>query len=139
MAYLQEADYTARFGSDELEQVLASGDGTTLAAAIADAEAIVDGYLAAIPNRTFAVPLQGTPPPRIVEITADLARYEIHVKKVTHEIKRRRNQAIDFLEKMARGIVAIPGLIDPNFAGGIDLTSEARVFDAATLAGYVGG
>ena len=36
----------------------------------------------------------GTIPVRIAEVTADLLRYEIHAKKVTHEIKRRRNEAI---------------------------------------------
>lgn len=139
MAYLDQPGYEARFGTAEAAQVIESAEGATLAMAIADAESIVDSYLVAIPNRTFAVPLQGTTPPRIVEITADLARYEIHAKKVTYEIKRRRNQAIAFLENLVKGLQAIPELAPVlPVEGGMDVTAEPRVFTSCTLRGYVG-
>lgn len=139
MPYLTEDGYKERFGAEELEQVLASDDTITLARAIADAESIVDGYLAAVPGRVFAVPLAGTVPRRIEELTADLARYEIHAKKVTHEQKRRRNEAIAFLENLVKGLVAIVDLIPEGpTAGTIEVIAEERVFSSCSLRGYVG-
>lgn len=142
MAYLGQAAYEARFGAAELGQVLQQDDERTFDVAVADAEAIVNGYLAAVPNRTFAVPLTGTVPPRIVEITADLARYELFVQKATHEIKRRRAQAIEFLENMVKGLVAVPELLPEAgavpVAGGAEAFAAERVFDACSLSGYVG-
>lgn len=145
MAYLDQSGYEARFGAEELAQVLATDATITLARAIADAESIVNGYLAAVPDRVYTVPLPTAVavPSRIEELTADLARYEIHAKKVTHEIKRRRNQAIEFLEAMVQGLVAIPELLPdagaaPAPPGGMTMLSEERVFTACTLRGYVG-
>lgn len=138
MPYLTEDGYKERFGAEELEQVLASDDTVTLDRAIADAESIVDSYLAAVPGRVFVVPLAGTIPRRIAELTADLARYEIHAKKVTHEQKRRRNEAIAFLENLVKGLVAIPDLLPEGATGTMELIAEERVFDACSLRGYVG-
>lgn len=142
MAYLTEADYIARFGADELAQVLATDASLTLAAATADAESIVNGYLAAVSDRTYAVPL-ATVPARIVELTADLTRYELHAKKATEEISKRRDQAIAFLEAMVAGTVSIPELTPgagavPEVISGLDLQAECRVFSACSLRGYVG-
>lgn len=142
MAYLTREQYEQRFSKDELEQVLQTGEGITLEAAIADAESIVNGYLAAVPNRVYSVPLAGGVPVRITELTADLARYEIHFKKVTHEIKRRRNEAIAFLENMVKGLVAIPELQPGGgevveSAGAVAI-AEPRVFTGCSLRGYLG-
>lgn len=142
MAYFTRDQYIERFGSNELNEVLSSETGTTLEAAIADAESIVNGYLAAVPRRAYVVPLAGAIPVRVTEITADLARYEVHAKQVTFEIKRRRAQAIKFLEDLVKGLVAIPELLPPDplpvNQGGIAIVTEERVFTACTLSGYVG-
>jgi len=143
MPYLDQAGYEKRFGAEELEQVLATDETLDLAVAIADAESIVNGYLAAVPDRVFVVPLVGTIPSRITELTADLARYEIHAKKVTHEIKRRRDQAIAFLENLVKGLVAIPELLPDGgqpvpVTGAMDVTAAPRVFDTCSLREFVG-
>lgn len=143
MPYLTEQGYTDRFGVEELEQVLATDETVTFAQALIDAQSIVDGYLAAVPNRVFAVPLAGAIPVRIAELTADLLRYEIHAKKVTHEIKRRRNEAIDFLKDMVKGLTAIPELLPDAGAvaplgGTLETFSEPRVFTSCSLRDYVG-
>ncbi len=143
MPYLDQAGYEKRFGAEELEQVLATDETLDLATAIADAESIVNGYLAAVPDRVFVVPLAVAIPSRITELTADLARYELHAKKVTHEIKRRREQAIAFLENLVKGLVAIPELLPgggqvPDVIGAMDVAAEPRVFDTCSLRQYVG-
>lgn len=143
MAYLTQDGYVKRFGAEELEQVLATDETITLDAAIADATAIVNGYLVAVPDRVFAVPLVGAVPSRIEELTADLARYEIHAKKVTLEIKRRRNEAIAFLKDMVAGLVGIPELLPgggavPDVTGAMEVVAAPRVFDHCSLRGFVG-
>lgn len=142
MPYLDQTGYEERFGAAELEQVLSTDDSLTLARAIADAQSIVDGYLAAVPARAFAVPLVSTPA-RISEITADLTRYELHAKKVTHEIKRRREQAIAFLEALVAGKQAIPELLPDagapaTLVSGAEAFAEPRVFTTDSLTGYLG-
>lgn len=143
MAYLDQAGYEARFGAEELEQVLATDETLTLEAAIADAESIVNGYLAAVPDRVFTVPLAGAIPSRISELTADLARYEIHAKKVTEEIKARREYAIAFLENLVKGLVAIPELLPDGgqpapIVGAMTVDAAPRIFDHCSLRNYVG-
>jgi phage gp36-like protein len=143
MPYLDEAGYVARFGADELAQVQATDATIEFDVALADAEAIVDSYLAAVPSRSWAVPLVVDPiPRRIVEITADLVRYELHAKAPTEEIKRRRRQGLAFLEQLVAGKVAIVELVtiptEAPAGSGILVESEPRVFDSTTLAGYLG-
>jgi phage gp36-like protein len=141
--YLDADGYKARFGDEELPQVTASSPSITLDQAIADASSIVDSYLVMIPNRTFAVPL-ATTPKRVAELTADLARYEIHSRKVTHEIKRRRDQAIAWLEALVKGLVAIPELLPdadapPTEISGAVFERECEpVFTCCNLREYVG-
>lgn len=142
MAYLTQAQYVERFGQEELDEVLATNATITLAAAIADAESIVNGYLAAVPDRVFSVPLASAVPSRIVELTADLARYEIHARQVTNEIKRRRNEAIAFLKDLVAGLVAIPELLpgggEPIETGGAAVIANCPTFTSCSLRGYVG-
>ena len=138
MDYIKQADYEARFGADELAEVLATDTSVTFAAALADAQAIVDSYLVVMPGRSFAVPLDDTMPARIKEIVADLTRYELHAKKPTEEITERRKQAIEFLTALAKGELGLPELMDDMDAGGMTLTGARPVFTARNLRSYVG-
>ena len=144
MPYLDAAGYTARFGSEELPQVVSSSPGATIDQAIEDASSIIDGYLAAVPGRTYAVPIAGTIPKRIAELCADLARYEIHARKVTFEIKRRREQAIAWLEAMVKGLVVIPellpdaGAVPVEISGAMTATGCPQVFTCDVIKDYVG-
>lgn len=174
MPYCTEAAFKARFGERELAQLLGTGDfaggkaetGRTYAAAAADADAIIDSYLA---MRGVQVPLPTDPegpvieimggpssggtapasvlPARIVELAADLTRYELYddVKDAGSQagevsaIVVRRKMALAFLERVASGDATIPGLFPaPSAAGaaGIVVSAPERVFTAETLAGF---
>ena len=142
MPYLDQDGYERRFGAEELEQVLSTDPTLTFAQAETDASSLVDSYLVAVPDRAFTVPL-AVVPARIEEIVADLTRYELHTKKATFEIRRRRDQAIAFLESMVKGLVAIPELVPGAGAvvetiGGMTVFAEERVFTTDTLRGYLG-
>lgn len=153
MAYCTEAQFVARFGQRELDQLLGRGDfaggkaetGRTYEAAAADADAIVDSYLAA--RGGIVLPIVAAVPPRLIELAADLTRYELYddVKDAGSQagevsaIVVRRKLALDFLQRFAKGEAAIPGLetLDPaGAAGTIVVSARPRIFTDETLAGY---
>lgn len=141
--YCTEAKYAERFGQEELDQVLATDGGLTYGAAAADADAIVDSYLAAIPGRTFILPLT-TPPARVVGIAADLTRYELWANRASEEIRNRRDQAIDFLKDLVAGkamlLLVEPEILvtAPALSTRLGYRTNGRTFTDATLAPYVG-
>ena len=141
MPYVTTADFIARFGQRELDQLLPQApqdDGRTFAAAEADASAIVDSYLASRPGRTYTLPLVSLPP-RLVEIAADLVRSELCGNAAPEEVETRRDAAIAFLEKIAAGELTMAGLTPEPVAGEVFAVSYAakdRVFTDETLAGF---
>lgn len=140
MAYVTTADFIARFGQQELDQLLptAGGDGRAFAAAEADAAAIVDSYLASRPGRTYVLPLAALPP-RLIEVAADLVRYELYSDAPPDEVKGRRDTAIAFLEKIASGELTVAGLSQEPVAGevlAVSYAAKPRVFSEESLAGF---
>lgn len=131
--YCGEAEFAARFGSAELDQLLPSDGDRTYAAAADDADAIVDGYLAA----RYAVPL-ATPPGLILSIAADLTRYELYADAPTKEVEARRKLALDLLEQIRDGELLLPGASVSSSTPGIAVQSAPRVYDEVTTARYMG-
>lgn len=151
MAYCPETAFVARFGQRELDQLLGRGEfagpkaetGRTYDAAAADADAIVDSYLAMRGGITLPIP--GAVPPRILELAADLTRYELYddVKDddTPAAVVVRRKLALDFLKMLAKGEATIPGLFpDPVAvsAGSIAVSARDRVFTDCVLDRYTG-
>jgi len=148
--YCPEPDFIARFGAKELDQLLCRGDwannpkgetGRTYEAAAADADAIIDSYLAM--RGGIVLPLPGAVPPRILELAADLTRYELYDDVKDDEtpaaVVVRRKLALDFLGLLAKGNATIPGLFpDPVTAGAntIAIYERERVFTDDTLRGF---
>jgi|SRR5688500_2374829 len=147
--YCPEAAFIERFGARELAQLLGTGEfaggkaetGRTYAAAAADADAIVDSYLAL--RGGITLPIVGTVPPRILELAADLTRYELYDDVKDDEtpaaVVVRRKLALDFLKAISKGEATIPGLFpDPVTAGAgsISYYAKDRVFTDDTLAGF---
>lgn len=145
MAYVDETAYAERFTRRELDQVLASnGDGTlAFARAASDASETVDSYLAAIPGRTFSLPLTA-PPARVVGVTADLTRYELWAQRASEEVRNRRDQAIEYLKDLVTGdaVLIVEETLpeDPVVSpvGRVGFRTNGRTFTDRSLAGYVG-
>lgn len=140
MAYVTAADFIARFGTREHDQLVgaAVADGRVFDTIAADASAVVDSYLASRPGRTYALPLVSLPP-RVLEIAADLVRFELYAAKATEEVVRRRDAAIAFLEKIASGELTMAGLTPepaPGEVTGIQYAARERVFSDDALAGF---
>lgn len=144
MPYLTEAQYAQRYTQAELDQLKATGGGVGLSfdSAEADARELVDSYLAAIPGRTFAVPLEA-PPARIVGVTADLTRYELWARRASQEVKDRRDQALEYLKDLVAGravlsIAPAPAEPTPSPAQRVGFSTNGRVFTDRTLCGFIG-
>lgn len=150
--YCPETAFVARFGQRELDQLLGRGDfagpktetGRTYEAAAADADAIVDSYLAMRGGITLPIP--GVVPPRILELAADLTRYELYDDVKDDEtpaaVVVRRKLALEFLGMIAKGEATIPGLFpDPvtASAGAIAVSACPRVFTCDVLDRFGGG
>lgn len=148
MAYVDEQGYAQRFTQRELDQLKATGVQAGAVAlsfdrAVADASELVDSYLAAIPGRTFELPLT-VPPAKIVGVTADLARYELWAQRASQEVKDRRDQAVEFLKDLVAGRAVLnveaTTPADPvrSPIGRVGYRAAPRVFTGCSLAGYVG-
>ena len=72
MSYATATDLAALYGQDEIDQRASMLPAGAVDRALADAAAEVDSYLAG----RYAVPLP-QPTPRIVELSAAMARYKL--------------------------------------------------------------
>lgn len=139
--YCDEAGFVKRFGQDELDQATMTNGGLDYDSAAEDADAIVDSYLAAIPGRTFPLPLTA-PPARIVGVAADLARYELWANRASEEIRNRRDQAVDYLKDLVAGrallLLDVETVADPaKLSDRLAYASAPRVFTGCSLSGFV--
>lgn len=141
MTYATQSDLVARFGLPELilltdraDPPAGSIDATVVAAALADAEAVIDGYLA----ERYSLPLASVPA-MLVGIACDLARFRLHTAEATDAVKERNDQATGTLRDIARGLVTLQvagaAPVETPDAGPVVAASE-RVFTAATLRGF---
>lgn len=115
MSYASLDDLVAAFGQAEVDQLLdrdGSGvhDPGVLEAALADADAEIDGYLVG----RYALPL--SPVPRlIVRIACDITRYRLWSVNASQEVRRRYEDARRLLDALRQGVVQIgaPAPTDP--------------------------
>ena len=148
MPYVDEAGYAQRFTQRELDQLRATGTqagGVALSfdRAVQDATELVDSYLAAIPGRTFALPLT-VPPAKIVGVTADLARYELWSQRASEEVRNRRDQAMEYLKDLVAGRAVLsveevtPAEPVKSPVGRVGYRANCRTFTDRSLASFVG-
>jgi phage gp36-like protein len=145
MPYATQSDLVARFGSAELAQLTDRVAGTAIdaavvAAALADADALIDGYLA----QRYALPVTPTPA-LLLRAAADIARFLLHGKSAGEAVRNAYDDALRVLRDLADGRAALPGAAaapaaqTPAAAGGApQFATPARVFDRAGLGDYLG-
>jgi phage gp36-like protein len=139
MPYATQADLETRFGSAELAQLTDRISGSVIDAAVvgralADAEAEIDGYLAA----RYQLPLASAPAV-LGRITCDIARYYIYDDRVIEAVKERYKDAVRLLKSMASGEVMLDAAVVPAPAASsmsVSHSAPARIFNADSLAGY---
>lgn len=142
MSYATEQDLLERFGSAELAQLTdavagVTIDATTVARALADADAEIDARLAP----RYALPLEVVPSV-LVRIAADLARYFLWDARASEMVRNRAQEARRLLDAIAGGDVSLGGATPlPPAAGAVavDARSPARQFSAALLDRFAPG
>jgi phage gp36-like protein len=143
MPYATLASLTARYGADMLVDLTDRAmppageiDAGVVDEAIADADAIVDGYLAG----RYALPLSGTP--RLVQTLAEaLAVYKLHAQVAPDKIEKDYRDALKLLQQIATGEVRLAGLdgAEPAASGGsgVRTTDRARPLSPESMKGFV--
>lgn len=116
MPYATTADLIARFGeqsiidlTDRADPPAGVVDAAVVAAALADAHAEIDGYLAV----KYQVPVT-TSADRLRAVACDLTRYRLHGDRVTDEVRTRYEDAVRWLRDIAGGKAVLPGAAAPD-------------------------
>lgn len=139
MTYAVLQDLVDRFGSEELAQRSDRDGGLVIDTgvvdrALADADAEIDGYLAA----RYALPLASVP--GLLQSTAcHLARYHLLGDAASDEARKRYDDAVRLLKGLASGAIVLPGAAALAPADGsitVAQRSPDSQFPPSTLAGY---
>jgi len=138
MAYCSQADLEKLVGPEVLAELTTDvgemADTEVVAAAIAQADAEIDAYLA----KRYRLPLASVPPV-VKALSIDIALYHLHSRREgmppIREEKYKR--AVAFLTDVARGLAEIVGADGAEVTGDdsevAEITSNDRVFSRDTL------
>ena len=110
-------------------------DGETVDRALADADALIDGYLGA----RYALPLAETPP-LVVDIAQRLAIWNLHTSTADEKIAADYKSALATLRDISTGAVRLPVAgVEPASSGasGVQVTDRARPFTEDNMKGFI--
>ena len=139
MPYATLQDLVDRFGYEQLAQLSdrdagAVIDEVVVSRALADADAEIDGYLAAL----YALPLTIVPA-LLVRMACDLARYRLFGDRVTEQVRQLYTDAVRDLKAIAIGAIKIDGaapLAPSSASTTIKVSAPAPIFSSGTIGGY---
>lgn len=142
MAYVTLAQLIERYGEPALVAVtdraqFATGvvDEAAIDRAIADADAVIDGYLV----RKYALPLAEVQP-MLVKIAGSLVFYDLHTYQPDEKIVNDQKLALAMLRDIAAGTVAltVAGLEPQNVSGsGARITDRDRQLTQDNMTGFI--
>lgn len=141
MAYVTLSQLQESFGEAEILQLTdrartGAVNMVVLQRAIDDVTAQIDSFLAG----HYVLPLSNVPA-NLVRIAADLVRYQLYDIKVNELVKQRRDDAIEYLTKVSKGLVILGAdqagtPVKPDAGGGVKSTAPNRTFTDESLSGY---
>ena len=134
MTYASRTDLEDRYGADELEQRESALPAGAVAKALADADALVNGYVAG----RYAVPLAPVPD-NVPRLACAVARYYLLGDAATEQARRDFEDALAWLKGVAAGSIPLPKAAEAEVpaTGGTPVTrTSAKRFGAANLEGY---
>ena len=103
--------------------------------AIADTDAVIDGYLAG----RYALPLAETPA-LLVDLGAAITLYKLHIYEAPTKVEQDYKDALAMLSRIAKGEVRLPVAgIEPESSGasGVVTVDRERPFTEANLKGFI--
>lgn len=143
MSYATLDQLTARYGEGMLVMLTDRGivprgviDDTVVDRALADADAVIDGYLAG----RYVLPLAAVPP-LVAQLAAQLTIWNLHVTTPEAKITDEKDAAIAQLKDIAKGVIRLPNAagLEPsgNGGGGVMVTDRARPMSADQMTGFI--
>ena len=142
MSYVTQEMLVDRFGerllldlTDRDEPPAGEIDSAIVIRALADTDAVIDGYLAG----RYALPL-ATTPPLVADLAAQIAIYKLHVYAPDPKIADDYKAAMALLGKIADGQVRLPVAgADPQGSGsaGVEAIDRERPLTPETLTGFI--
>lgn len=142
MPYATLALLTDRYGerllvalTDRGELATGAVDATVVDRAIADTDALIDGYLAG----RYVLPLAATPP-LVTDIAQAIAIWKLHVYQPDPKIEADYKEAVRQLQQIAQGAIRLPVAgVEPASQGGSGarLTDRDRPMTAENLKGFI--
>lgn len=142
MTYATQTQLTQRFGAamlvnltDRAEVATGLIDAAVIDRALADTDALIDGYLAP----RYILPLSEVPP-LLIDLALQIAIYKLHVHEPDAKIAKDYDHALKMLRDIGTGAVRISAAgIEPAGANGngVVVTDRARPFNAADMTGFI--
>ena len=143
MAYATQQMLTDRVGEPMLilltdRAAVPTGlvDAETLARAQADADAMIDGYLAG----RYTLPLSGVPA-LVADIAQAVTLWKLHTSEPEAKIKADYEDALKRLRDIAQGVIRlvdVAGVQSPSSgAEGVQITDRDRPFTEANMKGFI--
>lgn len=142
MPYATQDQLTDRFGEKMVRQLTDRAtppagaiDADVVARALADTDAVIDGYLAG----RYALPLVATPD-LVVDLALAIAIYKLHLSTAPDLIVNNYKDAIATLNRIGTGVVRLPVAgVEPESSGasGVETTDRERPFTELNLKGFI--
>jgi phage gp36-like protein len=142
MSYITQQQLEDRYGermivqlSDRAVPGLGLIDVAVVARAIADTDALIDGYL----TGRYALPLASTPP-LLTDIAGEIAIYKLHRKSPDEKIVEDYNNAVKRLSDISKGVIRLnvegaePAMTS---GGGVRTNEPERPFTNDSLKGFI--
>lgn len=141
MSYATQQDLIDRYGERELIELTDRAeppadeiDAAVVAAALADADELINGYV----SRRYRVPL--SPVPGLIQrLACDIARFFLHDDRPTDTVEKAFDSAKKTLLDISAGRAELQaaGVESPAAPGGsVQVSGPGRVFTAGTLKDY---
>lgn len=142
MTYATQAQLTDRYGermlialTDRGEVATGTIDTDVIDRALADTDAMIDGYLAA----RYALPLSEEQP-LVVDLAQVITIYKLHTHSADPKIEQDYKDALMTLDRIARGVVRLTAAgAEPDTTGGSGarMTDRERPFTEDNLKGFI--
>lgn len=142
MTYATQADLVERFGeqmlidlTDRADPPAGSIDAGVVADALADTDAMIDGYLLG----RYLLPLASTPT-LLKDLAKAIAIYKLHRDSASDKIRDDYTNALKMLKQIADGDVRLNVAgVEPASSGatGVKVTDRPRDFTPDNLKGFI--
>ena len=143
MPYCTQSQLIQRFGeamlialTDRADVPAGVVDGAVVTRGIAEADAMIDGYL----GGRYALPLAATPA-LIANLSQVITLWILHLSEPEAKVKADHDAAMRSLRDIAQGVIRIPDAagIEPVSSGasGVQIVDRERPFTESNMKGFI--